>query len=390
MDYQSQDNMTSSIIENFVKAYEIDKRITVLDLSIKDDGKVVTIEGFVQDQELKSCFLNYCNGRMLMSIIEKICVVNNSNKEKKGLIRVSVANLHKDPSLSSPLVTQALMGTVVTVIKTIKDWARIQLPDGYIGWISETVTFISEDEYQRFISMPKVIVTALHEWIYLSIEMDCVVSDTVVGNTFEVVEEIDTCYKVVYPDHRTGFIRKQSVLPLQLWLNSGNITEQTITETAKSLTGIPYLWGGTSSKAVDCSGFSWLTYYLNGLLLPRDADQQALIGKEIVIDTEFTHVSPGDLLFFGRREFASIDNSDTTECAEIPITHVGISLGRKRYIQSSGDVHLSSFDPADTDFDKRRSESLLRIRRIIGVDGTPGIKRVNQIPGFLQNGKEKE
>lgn len=382
--------MIISIIENFEKAYKIDKRVTVFDLSIKEDGKVVIIEGSIQDQELKSCFLSYCNERLLMPVIDNICVVNNSKKETKGLIRVSVANLHKDPSLSSPLVTQALMGTVVTVIKTIKDWTRIQLPDGYIGWISETVMFLSENAYQKFISMPKVIVTALYEWVYSSIEMDSTVSDTVIGNTFVVIDVFDTCYKVVYPDHRTGFINKQSAQTLQEWLKSRNVTEQTIIKTAKFLTGIPYLWGGTSSKAVDCSGLAWLVYYLNGILLPRDADQQALIGKEIVTDTEFTHVLPGDLLFFGRKEFSCAEVSNDTESTDIPVTHVGISLGRKRFIQASGDVHLSSFDPADEDFDRRRFESLLRIRRIIGVDSDSGIRRLDQITGFVQDRKEEE
>jgi hypothetical protein len=374
--------MTTKIIENFENAYKVDKRVTVFDLSIKEDGKVVIIEGSIQDQELKSRFLSYCKEHLLIPVLENIRVVNNPREAIKGLIRVSVANLHKDPSLSSPLVTQALMGTVVTVLKTIKDWACIQLPDGYIGWISETLTVLSEDEYQKFISMPKVVVTALHEWVYSSIEMDCTISDTVVGNMFTVVDKFDTCYKIIFPDCRTGFINKQSVQTLQEWLNSRNATERTITETAKLLTGVPYLWGGTSSKAVDCSGLSWLSYYLNGLLLPRDADQQALIGKEIVIDNEFTYVLPGDLLFFGRKEISSKENSNDTQSSDIPVTHVGISLGRKRYIQASGDVHLSSFDPADEDFDKRRSESLLRIRRIIGVDGNPGIRRLDTITGF--------
>lgn len=386
MNYQLQEDMIISLIENFVKAYRIDKRMTVLDLSIKENGKVVTIEGSIQDQELKTSLLNYCNEHLVTPVIEKIYVVNDFKKETKGLIRVSVANLHKDPSLSSPLVTQALMGTVVTVIKTVKDWAYIQLPDGYIGWISEAVAFLP-DAYQKYISMPKVIVTALHEWVYSSIDMDCTVSDTVVGNTFAIIEKFDTCYEIMYPDYRTGFINKQSVQTLQEWLNSRNATEKSIIETAKRLTGIPYLWGGTSSKAVDCSGLSWLVYYLNGLLLPRDADQQALTGKEIVIDAEFTFVLPGDLLFFGRRELDSTEDSNSTE---IPITHVGISLGRKKYIQASGDVHLSSFDPADIYFDKRRSESLLLIRRIIGVDSTPGIRRLDQMPGFLQDRKENE
>ena len=47
------------------------------------------------------------------------------------------------------------------------------------------------------------------------------------------------------------------------------------------MTGVPYLWGGNSSKANDCSGFTQTVFKTLGIQLPRDARQQALLEKII-------------------------------------------------------------------------------------------------------------
>ena len=81
-----------------------------------------------------------------------------------------------------------------------------------------------------------------------------------------------------------------------------NGTGESIVRCALKLIGLPYLWGGTSSKGVDCSGFSKTVYYLNGLILNRDASQQALHGMHVDLSEGYGQLRPGDLLFFGSRE----------------------------------------------------------------------------------------
>jgi len=52
-------------------------------------------------------------------------------------------------------------------------------------------------------------------------------------------------------------------------------TGQDLVKTAKLFLGRPYLWGGTSGFAYDCSGFTHTIYDSHGITIGRDADAQA-------------------------------------------------------------------------------------------------------------------
>src|SRR5205085_5297985 len=50
---------------------------------------------------------------------------------------------------------------------------------------------------------------------------------------------------------------------------------------AERFLGAPYLWGGRESLGLDCSGLVQQALNACGLACPRDADQQAGLGREI-------------------------------------------------------------------------------------------------------------
>jgi hypothetical protein len=119
---------------------------------------------------------------------------------------------------------------------------------------------------------------------------------------------IDT-YFIVSPNSFT--VRKSKI-------NSKTNIRNEIVRTAKKYIGIPYKWGGTSSRTgFDCSGLTMVTYRLNGINLPRVSRNQFKYGKKITK----RNLQKGDLVFFatsgGRR-----------------VSHVGIYIGGGKFIHA--------------------------------------------------------
>lgn len=91
---------------------------------------------------------------------------------------------------------------------------------------------------------------------------------------------------------------------------SGSASEQAkkLIKTARSYTGTPYKFGGTSRAGLDCSGLTSLSYQSVDITIPRTSASQSAIGIAIAIED----IQPGDLVFF----------SDSKKSKKI--THVGI------------------------------------------------------------------
>ncbi len=129
---------------------------------------------------------------------------------------------------------------------------------------------------------------------------------------------------------------------------NGKQLQDALVKDAKSMMGVPYLWGGKSSTACDCSGFTQTIFRANGIMLPRNSWLQAKVGQNVEYLPDFSNVQAGDLVFFGREK----------------ITHVGMSIGGAEFIHQSGDVHINSFDPNAANYNARLREILKGIKRI--------------------------
>jgi cell wall-associated NlpC family hydrolase len=64
---------------------------------------------------------------------------------------------------------------------------------------------------------------------------------------------------------------------------------------ARSYLGVRYLWGGMTRRGIDCSGLTYQAFRAIGRTLPRDAADQSLVGRPV----RRAHLRPGDLVFFG-------------------------------------------------------------------------------------------
>lgn len=294
-----------------------------------------------------------------------------SLKEKnEALVTLSSINLRTAPDHAAEMSTQAIMGTPLRVLEQYDNWYRVQTPDGYIGWTNAaSIALKTAEETKRWRSAARYVYTGYTGSVYAGPDLRSgTVSDLVLGSVLEA----DTAAKsgrkfasVRLPDGRSGYVLRREIEDFETWA-SRPLDPDGLERTARQMTGVPYLWGGTSVKGVDCSGMVKTAYFAGGIVIARDASQQALTGEQLA-PSEWPRCLKGDLIFFGNP-------------ASGRVTHVAMYLGEGRFIHSAGRVKINSLDPSADDY---LPMSCLSISRIGTRIGTPGITAVRSHPWYF-------
>lgn len=291
-------------------------------------------------------------------------------KKTVGVIYNSVGNVRAEPRHSAELVTQVMLGAPVKIFEERGEWRRVQTPDGYTGWMIGSVHPMSGAELNDLQAHPSLIITALYTTAMESPANNSLpVTDLVIGNRLFIQSEEKAYWKARYPDGRVAFVDKLDAMPVNEWLKAIRLTGESIVSCAKQFLGIPYLWGGTSSKGLDCSGLTQLVYFLHGILLSRDASRQVKQGKLVDTSGEFSNALPGDLLFFGSKA--------TGDTREEEVVHVAIYLGDNRFIHASDYVRVNSLDPSDLLYDDFNAHRYLCAKRIIENGAVVGVQETS-------------
>ncbi len=330
-----------------------DKRTAIWDVKATTNKKgVTTLSGKVGTQQMLDAINTAFRG---YNVRNSIAVVENSLPEgnRWALIKLSIATLRTEGKHSAEVATQAIMGMPVKVLERDDDWCRVQTPDDYISYVpASSLCYKTMNQMSDWRKSRRMVVTVYDSRLVAEPGSDETVTDLVLSNILEYRGEQGDWVRLATPDGREGYILKNQVDDLTQWAKQ-NFDAALIEKTARRMMGSSYLWGGTSTKVTDCSGLVKVCYLANGIILQRDASQQALTGKKI---NDWHGAQLGDLLFFG--------NSKTGR-----VTHVGIYLRDSKYIHCSGQVKINSLDPKAPDY----LYSPLSISRIDGMMGTKGI-----------------
>lgn len=357
----SQTKTINQTIAAVKKQYAPDKRVAVFTVETSGDKKAVLLKGETSVPEAKQALLDELAARKI-NVIDSIKTLPTGILGDKtyAVVTLSVANIRSQPDHSAELATQALLGTPLKVLNQTSYWYQVQTPDNYISWVDKDgIQLMNASEFDAWQRGKKLIYTEIYGFSYGEPNASAqTVSDLVGGDIVRLEKETGDYYHIAFPDGRESFIPKTAAQPYEKWLASLQISEESLVHTAKKLMGIPYLWGGTSLKGVDCSGFTKTVYFLNGLVLPRDASQQVHTGDAIDTSNGYDQLQPGDLLFFGK---------PATDTTSERVVHVGMWIGKGEFIHSSGKVEINSFDPKAANFDEPNFKRFLRAKRILNT-----------------------
>lgn len=336
--------------------YAPDKRTAIWDVHVsKGKGGATTLTGKVGTQQMKQAI---DQALAQHKVDNHLLVVENSLPADKrwALVKLSIATLRTEGRHAAEVATQALMGMPIKVLEMADEWCRVQTPDDYISYVpTSSLTFKTEQQMAQWRAADRAVVTAYGSRLVTEPDGDETVTDLVLGDILECRGAHDGWVRLATPDGRTGYIGAAQVARLDQWAKQ-DFDAALIERTARRMMGSSYLWGGTSTKATDCSGLVKVCYLACGIILQRDASQQALTGQPIA---DWHDAQLGDLLFFG--------NASTRR-----VTHVGIYLRDGQYIHCSGQVKVNSLDPSAADY----LYSPLSVSRINGMVGTRGITSV--------------
>lgn len=150
-----------------------------------------------------------------------------------------------------------------------------------------------------------------------------------------------------FTDHEEHKRKKRSVpeVSIERLAKPKNLDEHRLVQQIQSYIGVPYRWGGTNIRGMDCSGFV-TTVYRNAwdLRLPRSSKQLYRVGLPITPEK----LKLGDLVFFTKMEAKGV-------------SHVGIYVGENKFAHTSTSqgVVLSGID------EKYYKERYIGARRII-------------------------
>ncbi|WP_438988867.1 C40 family peptidase [Polaribacter sp.] len=352
-----------SVSRSIQEQYAPDKRVAIFNINFDySDGKII-VTGTTDTKEAYLKLLDSLKS-LEVKFVNKIKVLPDTTvgNKKYAVARNSVINIRSAPKHSAELGTQGLLGMSLKVLDKEGDFYRIQTPDKYISWVDKGgITLMNKEELNQWDNNKKIIYTKNFGYVYADKSTNAsIVSDISLGGILKLVSLHPNYVKVAYPDNRVGFIKRDEALMYDAWLDNLNPTESNVEKIAKTMEGFPYLWGGTSAKGMDCSGFTKMVYLMNGFIIPRDASQQIHAGKKVDVNLNFSDLQKGDLLFFGKK--ATLNKQQR-------VTHVGIWLGnnKQEFIHASGNVHISSMDANHPLYDEYNKNRYLGSRRYLGI-----------------------
>ena len=246
-------------------------------------------------------------------------------KAEWGVVKNGIAPLYGHPDSKTPRKDEMLCGMEAEIWEQAGVWCYVRTAYGYEGYM-RTEEFIHPGEiwvnaekwqvrssFADVLDRPQVQAVVLAE-----LPRGARVAMREVGQSAGDREAADGLplgwCAVRLPSGMCGYMQKSRLEPLPKGTRQAQtVLRKRLTECALSYLGVSYRWGGKTPMGIDCSGLVFMSYWLCGITIWRDAQiREGFLVRPIPIG----RAKPGDLLYFPG--------------------HVAMLLDGERYIHATG------------------------------------------------------
>lgn len=261
-----------------------------------------------------------------------------AESSKSGTVTCDMLNVREQPSLDTKVLFQLSQGTTVKVLDNSGEWYKISYNDG-TGWVFGKYLSVRDEALGTgTINANNVNIRSNPN---LSAEILTRLNN---GDKVNVFGRSGDWYKIGLPDEKKGWVYSKYLYVKDTNISRGAVedssveagnsdkssddaaakkensdTSEKIIEYAKKLLGVRYVYGGSSPKGFDCSGFVQYVFKNFGIKLERIAANQSKHGEKVSKE----NLIKGDLVFFD------------TNGGRNSIEHVGIYIGDGKFIHAS-------------------------------------------------------
>ena len=256
--------------------------------------------------------------------------------DRVGVITAESVNFRSGPSVDAGVLSSLTESEEVTVLQVVDGWcqARWNGQDGYVS-----AEYVSVDGIPLL--DPKGMVTGN----CVNLRSGPSTNDSILtmvnsGTMVDLVSLSDGWYAVKY-NGLSGYISADYVRVYAGTGGEGSSIGEDVVELALSYVGTAYVYGGSSPRGFDCSGFTMYIFGQFGYSLPHSATSQWYNSGSYVDKSD---LQPGDLVLFCDPRY-----SKGKACS-----HVGIYIGDNQFVHaSSSSSKYVKTDSLDSDYYSR-------------------------------------
>jgi gamma-D-glutamyl-L-lysine dipeptidyl-peptidase len=342
-DLKGQPDRLPQYVDFFRREVCNDPRMVVFDVSAAaQPGGKVTLTGFVEFPETRTSLEKFLShlGFQIDNQLETLPAANLGERSL-GFLKTSHCLSYDHPRGRRGAVSDCLFAEPLYLLREDGEQLLVHSGEGYLGYIpADQIHRVTDAEFAAYINGPSV----------------RMIAENKVGNALTIPAGARLKSIRVQGDSATVQLPtgEQVDIPAANFKPHEPPTAEidALIHNAELLLGTKYVWGGRGKTGIDCSGLVQIAYATAGLHLPRDANQQYLVGRLTATRAHRSAMRRGDTMYF-------IGDDGK-------VRHTAIYLGDDRYLNAEvPNVRVGSLNPAHQEFDQHRLDSFAFAKRLV-------------------------